>query len=46
MRSSAAMVKLRSEKLTNCRMAADAGGVELEFLDSSGTAVRLELPVE
>jgi hypothetical protein len=27
-------------------MAADGGGVRLEFLDSSGTAVRLELPVE
>ena len=27
-------------------MAADGGGVGLEFLDSSGNAVRLELPVE
>jgi hypothetical protein len=40
------MVKLRCEKLTNCRVAADGGGVGLEFLDSSGTVVRLELSVE
>ena len=41
-----AMVKFRSEKLTTCRVAADGGEVGLEFLDSSGRAVRLEMPVE
>jgi hypothetical protein len=40
------MVKIRSEKLTTCRVAADGGEVGLEFLDASGAAVRLEMPVE
>jgi hypothetical protein len=40
------MVKIRSEKLTTCRVAADGAEVGLEFLDASGAAVRLEMPVE
>src|ERR1700727_1269397 len=40
------MVKIRSEKLTTCRVAADGEEVGLEFLDTSGAAVRLEMPVE
>ena len=40
------MLKIRSEKLTNCRVAPDGGEVGLEFLDASGAAVRLELPIE
>ena len=40
------MAKFRSEKLTTCRVAADGGGVGLEFLDSSGNRGALELPVE
>jgi hypothetical protein len=40
------MVKIRSEKLTTCRVAADGAEVGLEFLDVSGTAVRLEMPIE
>jgi hypothetical protein len=40
------MVKIRSEKLTTCRVAADGAEVGLEFVDTSGAAVRLELPVE
>ena len=40
------MVKIRSEKLTNCRVTADAGEVVLEFVDDSGAAVRLEMPIE
>jgi hypothetical protein len=40
------MVKIRSEKLTTCRVATDGQEIGLEFLDSSGTAVRLEMPVE
>jgi hypothetical protein len=41
-----AMVKIRSEKLTTCRVAADGEEVGFEFLDSSGASVRLEMPVE
>jgi hypothetical protein len=41
-----AMVKFRSESLTTCRVAADGGEVGLGFVDSSGAAVRLDLPVE
>ena len=40
------MVKIRSEKLTTCRVAADGAEVGLEALDVSGTAVRLEMPIE
>ena len=44
--SGTAMVKIRSERLTTCRVTADGGEVGLEFLDSSGATVRLELPIE
>ena len=40
------MVKIRSEKLTTCRVAADGAEVGLEFVDASGAPVRLEMPVE
>jgi hypothetical protein len=40
------MVKIRSEKLTTCRVAADGGEVGLEFVDATGEPVRLEMPVE
>jgi hypothetical protein len=40
------MVKIRSEKLTTCRVAAEGAEVGLEFLDASGAAVRLEMSVE
>jgi hypothetical protein len=40
------MVKIRSEKLTTCRVAEDGAEVGLEFLDVSGAAVRLEMSVE
>jgi hypothetical protein len=40
------MVKIRSDKLTTCRLTADGAEVGLEFLDVSGTAIRLEMPVE
>jgi hypothetical protein len=39
-------VKIRSEKLTTCRVAADGAEVGLEFVDATGAAVRLEMPVE
>jgi hypothetical protein len=40
------MVKIRCEMLTTCRAAADGREVGLEFLDASGAAVSLEMPVE
>jgi hypothetical protein len=40
------MVKIRSEKLTTCRVTADGTEVALEFLDVSGADVRLEMAVE
>ncbi|MGO9398749.1 MAG: hypothetical protein ACLP19_13065 [Xanthobacteraceae bacterium] len=46
MKSGPVMVKIRSEKLTTCRVAADGGEVGLELIDASGVAVRLDLPVE
>jgi hypothetical protein len=46
MGSETATVRFRSERLTTCRVAANGGEVGLEFLDSSGAAVRLDLPVE
>ena len=39
-------MKIRSEKLTTCRVAADGAEVGLEFVDASGAPVRLEMPVE
>jgi len=40
------MVKIRSEKLTTCHVAADGGEVALEFVDATGAAVKLEMPIE
>jgi hypothetical protein len=40
------MVKIRSEKLTTCSVAADGGEVALEFVDTTGAAVKLEMSVE
>jgi hypothetical protein len=39
-------VKIRSRKLTTCRVASDGSDVGLEFLDQSGTAVTVELPLD
>jgi hypothetical protein len=40
------VVKIRSRKLTTCRVASDGLDVGLEFLDQSGTAVTVELPLD
>jgi hypothetical protein len=39
-------VKISSEKLMVCRVAADGSTVELEFLDHAGTQVALELSLD
>jgi hypothetical protein len=39
-------VKIRSEKLTTCRVANDGSTVGLEFLDQSGVVVTVELPLD
>jgi hypothetical protein len=39
-------VKIRSKKLTTCRVASDGSSVGLEFLDQSGAAVTVELPLD
>jgi hypothetical protein len=39
-------VKIRSEKLTTCRVTTDSANVELEFLDQAGAIVTLELPLD
>jgi hypothetical protein len=39
-------VKVRSQKLTTCRVANDGSSVGLEFLDVSGAKVTLELPLD
>lgn len=39
-------VKIRSSKLTTCRVASDGSSVGLEFLDQSGATVTVELPLE
>lgn len=40
------MVKIRSQRLTTCQVTANGAEIGLEFLDVSGAAVRLEMPVE
>ena len=40
------MVKIRSQKLTTCQVAADGTNVGLEFLDHSGRAVTVEFPLD
>jgi hypothetical protein len=39
-------MKIRSSRLTTCTVAADGTNVELEFLDHSGTAVTVQLPLD
>jgi hypothetical protein len=39
-------VKIRSQRLTTCRIAADGNDVGLEFLDQAGVAVTVELSLE
>jgi hypothetical protein len=45
-RGSEAVVKVRSKKLTTCRVANDGSNVGLGFLDASGAKVTLELPLD
>jgi hypothetical protein len=40
------MVKIRSDKLTTCRLAADGAEIGIEFLDTSGAAFRLDMSIE
>ena len=39
-------MKIRSKKLTTCRIATDGTNVGLEFLDQSGGTVTVELPLD
>lgn len=39
-------MKIRSSRLTTCTVAADGTNVGLEFLDHSGTAVTVQLPLD
>lgn len=39
-------MKIRSQKLTTCQVAADGTSVDLEFLERDGTPVTLELPLD
>jgi hypothetical protein len=39
-------VKIRSERLTTCRVAPDGSSIGLDFVDRSGAAVTVELPIE
>ena len=39
-------MRIRSSKLTTCRVATDGSNVGLEFIDCSGTPVTIELPFE
>jgi len=39
-------VKIRSQELTTCRVAADGSNVDLEFLDQAGAAVTVEFSLE
>jgi hypothetical protein len=38
--------KIRSQKLTTCHVAQDGANVSLEFIDSGGTAVTVELSID
>jgi hypothetical protein len=40
------VVKIRSQKLTTCQVAADGTNVGLEFLDHTGQAVTVEFPID
>ena len=39
-------VKIRSERLTTCRVASDGSSIGLDFVDRSGAAVTVEFPIE
>jgi len=39
-------VKIRSKKLTTCRVATDGSNVGLEFLDHAGATVTVEFPLD
>jgi hypothetical protein len=39
-------VKIRSERLTTCRVAPDGSSIGLDFVDRAGAAVTVELPIE
>ena len=39
-------MKIRSKKLTTCRVPSDGANVGLEFLDHSGATVTIELPLD
>jgi hypothetical protein len=39
-------MKIRSSRLTTCRVATDGTNVELEFIDRAGAPVTLELPFD
>jgi hypothetical protein len=39
-------VKIRSERLTTCRVAPDGASIGLEFVDSVGATVTVDLPIE
>ena len=41
-----AVMKIRSSKLTTCRVATDGRNVDLEFIDCSGATVTVELPFD
>lgn len=45
-KSDAMPVKIRSSRLTTCGVAADGKNIELEFIDSSGAPVTVELPFD
>lgn len=39
-------MKIRSERLTTCRVAPDGSSIGLEFIDRGGAAVTVEFPIE
>jgi hypothetical protein len=41
-----AQLKIRSERLTTCRVAADGSSIGLEFVDRIGATVTVEFPIE
>ncbi len=41
-----AVMKIRSSRLTTCRVATDGRNVDLEFIDCSGATVTVELPFD
>lgn len=39
-------MKIRSERLTTCRVAPDGSSIGLDFVDRAGAVVTVELPIE